>query len=115
MLLADGSTPITWAPSRVNGSHNSPEPQPISRMRRPERQFRLLMLRSNLRQAASRIYVSRSGLILCSGAILPLGSHHSSDSFENFAISAGSTVLPEALAGEFCCMAMDCALLPIAR
>jgi hypothetical protein len=31
-------------------------------------------------------------LILWSGAILPFGSHHSSDSRENFAISAGSTV-----------------------
>src|ERR1019366_1702726 len=53
---------------------------------------------------------SRSGLILCSGAILPLGSHHSSDSLENFATSAGSTVdagAPEKLAEEFCCMAMD--------
>ena len=47
-------------------------------------------LRSKLRQAASRIEPSRSGLILCSGAILPLGSHQSSDSFENWAISAGS-------------------------
>ena len=36
MLVADGSMPITWAPSRVNGSHNSPAPQPISRMRRPD-------------------------------------------------------------------------------
>src|ERR1700712_2661526 len=92
MLVADGSMPITCAPSRVNGSHNRPAPQPISRMRRPARQFRLLTLRSNLRQAASRMEVSRSGLILCNGAILPLGSHHSSDSLENLATSAGSTV-----------------------
>src|SRR6266550_4868996 len=52
--------------------------------------------------------------MLCSGAILPLGSHHSADNFENFAISAGSTVeaaAPERMAGEFCCMAMMCALL----
>src|SRR5687767_1530198 len=86
-------------------------------MRRPARQFRLLTLRSKLRQAAARTEVSRSGLVLCSGAILPLGSHHSSDSFENVAISAGSTVEAalgdavapgdalEKLAG-FCCMAM---------
>src|SRR6185437_2373723 len=108
MLVADGSMPITCAPRRVNGSHKRPAPQPISRMRRPDRQLRLLALRSNLRHAASRIYASRSGLILCSGAILPLGSHHSSDNFENFATSAGSTVepVPEKLAEEFCCMAM---------
>src|ERR1043165_5503649 len=92
MLETDGSTPITCAPSRVSGSHNSPAPQPISRTRKPDRQFRLLTLRSNLRAAASRIQVSRSGLILCNGAILPLGSHHSADNFENLAISAGSTV-----------------------
>src|ERR1700749_3649711 len=109
MLLAEGSTPITCAPRRDSGSHNSPAPQPISRMRRPDRQPRLLTLRSNLRQAASRMYVSRSGLILCSGAILPLGSHHVSESFENFAISAGSTVPPEPpgkFVEEFCCVAM---------
>src|SRR5437868_8176791 len=110
MLLTDGSMPITCAPSRVNGSHNNPAPQPISSMRSPDRQFRLLTLRSNLRHAASRIQLNRSGLILCSGAILPLGSHHSSESFENFATSAGSTVVAPArgaIAGEFSSMAMD--------
>src|ERR1700754_1150938 len=97
MLEDDGSTPITCAPNRDSGSHNRPAPQPISRMRRPARQFRLLTVRSNLRQAGARVEGRRTGVVLCSGAILPLGSHHWSDSFENFATSAGSTVDPWAV------------------
>ncbi len=84
--------PITCAPSRASGSDNRPAPQPISRMRSPASDVRLRGLRLNLRQAVSRIQPSRNGLILCSGAILPFGSHHSSDSFEKRATSAGSTV-----------------------
>ena len=48
-------------------------------------------------------------MILCSGAILPLGSHHSADKLENFATSAGSTV--EAFALGFGCIAISDALL----
>src|SRR3954468_6648976 len=114
MLVGEGSMPITCAPNRVNGSHNSPAPQPISRRRKPAKQFRLLALRSNLRHAAAGIKASRGGLILCSGAILPCGSHHSSDNFENLATSAGSTVdpvAPEKVAEESACMAMNGATL----
>src|SRR5688572_24010286 len=110
MFDSDGSMPITWAPSRASGSDNRPAPQPMSRIRKPPSEARLRGLRLNFRQAVSRIQASRSGLILCSGAILPFGSHHSSESFEKRATAAGSTV--EGPPGLLDCGDMPVATLP---
>jgi hypothetical protein len=87
-----GSIPITCAPSRVSGSHSSPAPQPISRMRRPARQLRLLGFAIELAAAGVADVAEPQRIDLVQRGHLAPGSHHSSDSLENFATSAGSTV-----------------------
>src|SRR5690349_17806300 len=99
MFLAEGSTPVTAKPRRAIGSLSSPPPQPMSRSANPPNGFRLLGSRPKCPATVSRMNVSRTGLNLCSGANLPVGSHHSSASAENLATSASSTV--ESLISEF--------------
>src|SRR6266508_2015027 len=84
------------APRRANGSLKMPAPQPMSRMRKPDRQSSCLPSRANRRPAASLMKPSRTGLNLCSTPILPRGFHHSAASAEKRSTSAWSTVEPRA-------------------
>src|SRR5450432_4488607 len=90
MFRSEASTPTTANPSRDMGSDSRPPPQPISSSRRPSKGRRAFGSRPNRCRAWSRMKLSRVGLNLCSGANLPLGSHHSAAIFENRSTSAGS-------------------------
>jgi len=103
MLVADGSTPITCAPSRVNGSHNRPAPQADIEDPQAGRQFRLLTLRSNLGRRRRDVGQPQR-IDLVQRRHLAVGIPPFVRQFRNFATSEGSTVdaaAPGKPAGDF--------------
>ena len=86
MFFFEASIPVTFAPSLHMGSERRPPPQPTSNKVRP---FSIFFCPFKLKwfTIVSFIYWILMGLNLCNGLNFPRGSHHSSDSLENFSIS----------------------------
>src|SRR4051812_12502079 len=93
MTSGEASMPVTVAPSRASGSASRPAPQPTSSAVFPSRGVRLHSSHCQCWSIRSRIYLSRTGLSLCSIAEAPSGSHQSSASLPNRSTSSATMLV----------------------